>query len=49
MTRGEAVHFETLPYAGDAVRLRRYDEAAKYSDAVTPTFAYFLKYLPAGV
>jgi phosphonate degradation associated HDIG domain protein len=46
MTREEASRFEARPFAKDAVRLRRYDEAAKDPEAVTAPFSHFLRYLP---
>lgn len=37
--------FAARPYAQDAVRLRRWDDAAKDVDARTPTLAYFAEHL----
>lgn len=38
----QAQAFEALPYARDALRLRRWDDAAKEASAATPDLAYFL-------
>ncbi|HEX4079624.1 MAG TPA: phytanoyl-CoA dioxygenase family protein [Rhizomicrobium sp.] len=46
MNDEECAAFEALPFAKDAIRLRRLDEAAKDPHATTPPFAYFLRYLP---
>ncbi len=40
-TADEAKAFERLPFAAQAVRLRRYDDAAKLTDTGTPAFADF--------
>lgn len=45
MTAGEAAEFEKLPYAGEAVRLRHWDDAAKIPDHPTPSLAHFATYL----
>ncbi|QMU77650.1 gamma-butyrobetaine dioxygenase [Streptacidiphilus sp. PB12-B1b] len=41
MTPAEAEQFAAHPYGADAVRLRRWDEAAKDPQALTPGFAHF--------
>ena len=41
----EARAFEALPFSGDAVRLRRWDDAAKSADASTPPLAHFVRHL----
>ncbi len=38
----EIARFEALPFAQDAVRLRRWDDLAKRPDWQTPTLAYYL-------
>ena len=38
---GEIAQFEASPHASDAVRLRRYDDAAKVAGAVTPDLEHF--------
>jgi predicted HD phosphohydrolase len=38
----EIACFEALPFAEDAVRLRRWDDLAKQPDRVTPGLAYYL-------
>jgi gamma-butyrobetaine dioxygenase len=43
----EVKEFEASPYAEDAVRLRRYDDAAKVAGAVTPDFEHFRPALEA--
>ncbi|MBC4013820.1 HD domain-containing protein [Siccirubricoccus deserti] len=45
MSAAEAAHFAALPQATAAVRLRRFDEAAKVKDLETPTVAHFLPYV----
>ena len=40
----QARAFEALPYAGDALRLRRWDDAAKQEGAATPGLAHFLRH-----
>lgn len=40
-----AAGFIEKPYAKDAIKLRRWDEAAKSPDAVTPPLEYFLCYV----
>jgi phosphonate degradation associated HDIG domain protein len=47
MGADEAAVFRDLPYAEDAVALRRFDEAAKDPHAVTPDAAHYLKLLDA--
>jgi predicted HD phosphohydrolase len=51
MTAGEAEGFESRPYFQDAVRLRRWDDAAKVVDMDTPDLDHFAHYidLAAGV
>ncbi|HEV2638471.1 MAG TPA: HD domain-containing protein [Actinocrinis sp.] len=41
MTAAEAAEFETLAYAGESVRLRRWDEAAKDPDRGDPGFDHY--------
>ena len=41
MNAEEAAEFETLPHAGAAVAVRRWDEAAKDSSATGPDFEHF--------
>lgn len=41
----EAMSFVEQPYAKDAIRLRRWDEAAKSPDTETPTLDHFLCYV----
>ena len=38
----EIARFEALPFAGDAVRLRRWDDLAKQPDRTTPGLGYYL-------
>lgn len=38
----QALAFEALPYASDALALRRWDDAAKVANAPTPSLAHFL-------
>ena len=45
MTSAEAGAFRALPHAEAAVRLRRFDEAAKEKDLSTPPVAHFLPHL----
>jgi gamma-butyrobetaine dioxygenase len=40
--------FEALPYARDAVRLRRWDEAAKDPSATPEPFDFYRRLLLAG-
>lgn len=46
-TQGELDTFMTLPFAEEAVRLRRYDDLAKVPNKETPTLGYFAKKLTA--
>ncbi|WP_034294637.1 phosphonate degradation HD-domain oxygenase [Herbaspirillum sp. RV1423] len=41
----QATAFIALPYAADAVRLRRWDDLAKKADFATPDYAHFSRYL----
>lgn len=41
--------FIGLPFAADAVRLRRWDEAAKVPGRVTPDLAHFRRYIEASL
>lgn len=41
-TAAEADAFIAQPYAGDAVKLRLWDDLAKLADAVTPPFEHYL-------
>ena len=43
----EAVQFVAQPFAHEAIRLRRYDDAAKVAGRATPDFAHFMKTLTA--
>src|SRR5262245_825326 len=45
MNDDEVARFETRPYFQDAVRLRRWDDAAKIVGMVTPDLVYFTRYL----
>jgi phosphonate degradation associated HDIG domain protein len=45
MTAGEIVRFEALPFAQDAVRLRRWDDLAKTPGRATPRLDYYLALL----
>jgi phosphonate degradation associated HDIG domain protein len=45
MSAAEVAEFAALPEAGAAVRLRRFDEAAKVKDLETPPVAHFLPYV----
>jgi gamma-butyrobetaine dioxygenase len=47
MTPAQAEAFAARPYGADAVRLRRWDEAAKDPDATVPDFAYYRPLLTA--
>jgi len=40
----QAQTFEALPYAQDALRLRRWDDAAKQEGMATPDLAHFLRH-----
>jgi phosphonate degradation associated HDIG domain protein len=41
----QADAFEALPFASDAVRLRRWDDTAKSADAVVPGLAHFVRHM----
>ena len=43
----EAVQFVAQPFAYEAIRLRRYDDAAKVAGRATPGFAHFMNTLTA--
>lgn len=45
MSADEAARFEQLPFAAEAVRLRRLDEAAKDPAAATPGLEHFMRYV----
>jgi len=45
MSEQEVAAFDRLPRAAAAVQLRRFDEAAKVKDLVTPPVAHFLPYM----
>lgn len=47
MSADEAAQFRDDPYAEEAIRLRRYDDAAKAPEMRTPKVGHFLNYLPA--
>jgi len=47
MSAEEMAAFERVPWAMEATRLRRFDEAAKDPHARTESFEYFLKYVDA--
>ncbi len=47
MTAGEAGAFEALPYAQDAVAVRRWDDQAKDPAVTPPSFAHFAGLLAA--
>ena len=49
MSQHEAATFEAQPYAAAAVRLRRWDDAAKRVGAATPDFAHFRPHLRAAL
>ncbi len=42
MSDAEVARFEALPFAEDAVRLRRWDDLAKTPGQATPSLAYYL-------
>ena len=46
-TPEEAERFAQKPFAQEAIRLRRWDEQAKVSDATTPEIAYYVPLLRA--
>jgi phosphonate degradation associated HDIG domain protein len=41
MSAAEVTAFEAIPFSGDAVRLRRWDDQAKVSGLPTPPFEHF--------
>jgi predicted HD phosphohydrolase len=41
----QAVHFASQPFAQEAIRLRRYDDAAKVAGRETPAFEHFMRTL----
>ncbi|RZL68131.1 MAG: phosphohydrolase [Variovorax sp.] len=45
----QAEAFEALPYAMDAVRLRRWDDTAKVADAGMPELAHFVRHLEISI
>jgi [1-hydroxy-2-(trimethylamino)ethyl]phosphonate dioxygenase len=45
----DAAAFQALPFAEDAIALRRWDEAAKVQGAETPDFAHFVPMIRAGL
>ncbi len=47
MSSDEVATFRASPHADAAVRLRRFDEAAKVADLPTPPVAYFLPHVRA--
>jgi phosphonate degradation associated HDIG domain protein len=47
MSADEVEAFRALPHHAEAVRLRRYDEAAKDPRAATPDFDHFLRHVEA--
>ena len=47
MSAHEVEEFRTNSYHAEAVRLRRYDEAAKDPRATTPDFDYYLRHVAA--
>ncbi len=47
MSADEVEAFRKLPYSAEAVRLRRYDEAAKDPRAATPDFDHYLRHVAA--
>ena len=49
MSETEASAFAAQPYAAEAVQLRRWDEAAKRPDAVTPSFEHFARHIQAAM
>ena len=44
-----AADFIAMPHAPDAVRLRRWDEAAKVPGKATPDLAHFRRYIEASL
>lgn len=49
MTTAEATAFDSLPFADDAKRLRRWDEEAKVLGAVVPPLWHFRFYVDAAI
>ena len=47
MSPDEVEQFRANPYYAEAVRLRRYDEAAKDPRATTPDFDHYLRHVTA--
>ena len=47
MSADEVANFRANPHHAEAVRLRRYDEAAKDPRATTPDFDHYLPHVPA--
>jgi phosphonate degradation associated HDIG domain protein len=47
MNEAEVAAFRALPQPAEAVRLRRYDEAAKEKGLATPPLAHFMAYVAA--
>ena len=45
MSADERTHFDTLPFAADAVALRRWDDLAKQPGRATPSLTYFMTLL----
>jgi phosphonate degradation associated HDIG domain protein len=45
MSNEEAMAFAAVPFAADAVELRRWDDRGKDPDHQTPPLGYFVKYL----
>jgi predicted HD phosphohydrolase len=41
----QAQAFAALPFAQDAVRVRRWDDAAKSADAVVPGLSHFVRHM----
>src|SRR5262249_53382602 len=49
MTAEEVSRFESRPHFQDAVRLRRWDDAAKIVNMVTPNLEHFARYIDQAV
>jgi phosphonate degradation associated HDIG domain protein len=49
MSRKEAEAFSALPFAHDAVQVRRWDDEAKMVGVRTPAFEHFVPYLTAAL
>lgn len=45
----QAQAFAALPHAGDALRLRRWDDSAKSADASTPGLMHFARHMAASM